>query len=188
MSNSEKSTLDGGVAPSAIVAPSDFSVLEEKEHSVQDVDSKSQSTIDKNEIDLERVESSLYPSNKKLIGILVGVGLSIFLVALDMTIVATAIPRITDQFKSLEDVGWYGSGFFLTFASFQSMWGKAYKYWDLKWVYMLCIVIFEIGSLICAVAPNSTALIVGRAIAGGGGAGIASGSCVTHLPELCDIN
>jgi MFS family permease len=38
------------------------------------------------------------------------------------------------------------------------------------------IFIFEVGSLICAVANNSTTLIVGRAIAGMGGAGIASGS------------
>jgi hypothetical protein len=30
--------------------------------------------------------------------------------ALDNTILATAIPRITDQFNSLADVGWYGSG------------------------------------------------------------------------------
>lgn len=64
----------------------------------------------------------------------------------------------------------------MTFASFQSMWGKAYRYWSLKLVFLLCIFIFEVGSLICAVAPNSTCLIVGRAIAGLGGAGVASGA------------
>jgi MFS family permease len=47
-------------------------------------------------------------------------------VALDMTIVTTAIPKITDQFRSLEQVGWYGSAFFLTLACFQSFWGKLY--------------------------------------------------------------
>lgn len=93
-----------------------------------------------------------------------------------MTIVATAIPRITDEFKSLEDVGWYGSAFFLTVASFQSTWGKAYKYFSLKIAFLISIAIFEIGSLICAVAKNSTTLIVGRAIAGAGGAGIAAGA------------
>ena len=40
----------------------------------------------------------------------------------------------------------------------------------------ISILIFEIGSLVCAVAKNSTTLIVGRAIAGAGGAGIASGA------------
>lgn len=93
-----------------------------------------------------------------------------------MTIVATAIPRITDQFKSVDQVGWYGSAFFLTLGAFQSTWGKAYKYFPLKLSYLISIFIFEVGSLICAVANNSTTLIVGRAIAGAGGAGIASGS------------
>lgn len=36
--------------------------------------------------------------------------ISIFCVALDNTIISTAIPQITDQFHALEDVGWYGSG------------------------------------------------------------------------------
>ena len=90
--------------------------------------------------------------------------------------VATAIPRITDDFHSLDQVGWYGSAFFLTIASFQSTWGKAYKYFSIKPAFLLAILIFEIGSLICAVANDSTTLIVGRAIAGAGGAGIASGA------------
>ena len=93
-----------------------------------------------------------------------------------MTIVATAIPRITDQFRSLDDVGWYGSAFFLTLAAFQSTWGKVYKYFPLKFSYEVSILIFEVGSLICAVANNSTTLIVGRAVAGAGGAGISSGA------------
>lgn len=38
-----------------------------------------------------------------------GLCLSVFLVALDNTIIATAIPKITDEFQSLDDVGWYAS-------------------------------------------------------------------------------
>jgi MFS family permease len=38
--------------------------------------------------------------------------------------------------------------------------------------------VFELGSLICGVAPNSVALIVGRAIAGVGSAGIFSGALI----------
>ena len=129
---------------------------------------EAQSPVDQNNVE--------YPKGIRLVGILLALIISIFLVALDMTIVATAIPRITDQFHSLDQVGWYGSAFFLTLAAFQSTWGKAYKYFPLKLSFLLSIFIFELGSLICAVAPNSTALIVGRAIAGAGGAGIASGA------------
>ncbi|TKA81270.1 hypothetical protein B0A49_00224 [Cryomyces minteri] len=106
-----------------------------------------------------------YPSSYRLLAVVIA-----------LTIIATAIPRITDQFHSLDQVGWYGSAFFLTVASLQSTWGKAYKYFDLKAVFLCGIVVFEIGSLICAVAQNSTTLIVGRAITGVGAAGVLSGS------------
>jgi MFS family permease len=70
-------------------------------------------------------------------------------VALDMTIVTTAIPKITDQFRSLEQVGWYGSAFFLTLACFQSFWGKLYTFLPVKRVFFVCTAIFEIGSVLC---------------------------------------
>lgn len=64
----------------------------------------------------------------------------------------------------------------MTLGGFQSAWGKAYKYFPLKTSFLLSIFIFELGSLICGVAPTSEALIVGRAIAGVGAAGIATGA------------
>lgn len=126
--------------------------------------------------ELSRINTTDFPTAFPLFMITVALLMSIFLCALDMTIVATAIPRITDQFHSLDQVGWYGSAFFLTLGAFQSTWGKAYKYFPLKLSFLISIFIFEVGSLICAVANNSTTLIVGRAIAGAGGAGIASGA------------
>jgi MFS family permease len=91
------------------------------------------------------------------------------------TIVATAIPKITDQFHSLDDISWYGSAYFMTLGAFQSTWGKVFKYFPLKTSFLVAIFIFELGSLIAAVAPNSTTLIVGRAISGLGASGIAPG-------------
>ncbi|KZT52961.1 MFS general substrate transporter [Calocera cornea HHB12733] len=123
----------------------------------------------------EQAQEGEYPSGLRLALILLGCIAAMFLANLDMTIVATAIPRITDDFHSLNDVGWYGSAFFLTVASFQSTWGKAYKYFPLKTGFLLSIAVFELGSLICAVAPNSVALIVGRALAGLGAGGIVAG-------------
>ncbi|KAF2685009.1 MFS general substrate transporter [Lentithecium fluviatile CBS 122367] len=102
--------------------------------------------------------------------------LAIFLIALDMSIIGTAIPVITTQFNSMADAGWYGSAFFLTLTAFISAWGKAYKHFSLRLVFLLALFIFEAGSLLCALAPNSIALICGRAIQGLGGAGISGGS------------
>lgn len=101
--------------------------------------------------------------------------LSIFLCSLDLTIIATAIPEITKEFHSLEEVGFYGSAFLLAIATTQSFWGKLYKYFDLKTVFLASIALFEVGSLICAVARNSTTLIVGRAVTGLGAAGVVGG-------------
>jgi MFS family permease len=50
-----------------------------------------------------------------------------------------------------------------------------YKYFTIKVWFLFAIVIFEIGSLVCAVAQNPTTLIVGRAIAGLGAAGTTVG-------------
>ena len=104
--------------------------------------------------------------------------LSIFCMALDNTIIATAIPRITDHFHSINDVGWYGSAYLLTTCAFQLFFGKLYTYFSIKWVYLTAIFIFEIGSVVCGAAPTSVALIIGRAVAGIGSAGIFSGALV----------
>lgn len=70
-------------------------------------------------------------------------------------------------------------------AAFQAFWGKAYKYFPLKAVFLTCITVFEIGSLVIAVAPNSTTIIVGRAIQGTGGAGI-TGGCYIILAFITE--
>ena len=119
-----------------------------------------------------------YPKGFRLVAIILSLILSVFIVALDRTIIATAIPRITDEFHSLDQVAWYGSAFFLTIAAFQSAWGKSYKFFPLKPIFLLSVFIFELGSLLCGVAPNGVTLIVGRAIAGVGGAGIVAGAYI----------
>ena len=59
---------------------------------------------------------------------------------------------------------------------FQSTWGKFYKYFPIKLWFLVAIFVFEVGSLICGVAQGPTTLIVGRAIAGFGGAGVTVGA------------
>lgn len=101
-----------------------------------------------------------------------------FLVALDRTIIATAIPKITDEFHSLGDIGWYASAYLLTACSFQLLLGRVYTFYNPKWVYLVAIGVFEIGSIICAAAQDSTTFIIGRAVAGVGSAGIFSGAII----------
>ncbi|KAF2734738.1 putative efflux pump antibiotic resistance protein [Polyplosphaeria fusca] len=116
-----------------------------------------------------------YPSSLNLTIMVLALILAMFLASLDFTIVGTAIPKITEEFQALDSIGWYGSALFLTVAAFQSPWGKGYKFFDLKLVFLTAIAVFEVGSLICAVAPDNQTFIAGRAIIGVGAAGILGG-------------
>ena len=87
--------------------------------------------------------------------------------------------------------------YLLTSCAFQLFFGKLYTFFSIKYVYLAAIFTFEVGSgkhiastwipskrvlkvtlVICGAAPTSVALIIGRAIAGVGGAGIFSGALV----------
>ena len=91
-------------------------------------------------------------------------------------IAVTAIPQITAEFHSLEDVGWYGSAYLLTTMALQPTFGKVYAYFDIKRTFVASVFIFEIGSIICAAAPSSKAFILGRAVAGVGQAAMLAGA------------
>ncbi|KAI9708998.1 MAG: hypothetical protein M1812_007811 [Candelaria pacifica] len=120
-------------------------------------------------------DETKYPGGWALGILTFGLCLALFVVALDNTIIATAIPVITTRFNSLNDVGWYGSSYLLTTTSLQPSFGKVYTYFSVKWTFLSALVIFELGSIICAAARNSVMLIVGRAVAGAGAAALFSG-------------
>ncbi|KAJ7446316.1 major facilitator superfamily domain-containing protein [Mycena latifolia] len=132
----------------------------------------------KKELEVHLPVEDDFPRGLKLAVLTLALCLSVFLVALDNTILATAIPKITDEFKSLDDVGWYGSSYLLATAATQLLFGKVYTFLPVKGVYIAAISMFEIGSLLCGAAPTSDVLIIGRAIAGVGNAGIFAGALI----------
>lgn len=131
-------------------------------------------------------DESKYIKGAPLYLLTFGLSIATFCIALDNTILATAIPRITTVFNSLNDVGWYGSSYLLTTTSLQPSFGKIYIYFNVKWTYIIALLIFEVGSIICGAAVNSTMLIVGRAIAGVGAAALFSGgmNIIAHSVPL----
>lgn len=132
----------------------------------------------------KEAEENYKPRTLKFWLIILSSFLSMFLVALDRTIIATAIPRITDDFDSLGDIGFYGSAYMMTTAAFQLVFGRIFKFYDLKWTFLGCVLVFEVGSVICAAAPNSSVFILGRAIAGVGSAGITTGCMMIIIPMV----
>ncbi len=80
-----------------------------------------------------------YPALAKVVVIILGLYLSVFLVALDQTIISVAIPEITNQFKSIEDIAWYGSAYFLTSTALQPSYGRLYKIFSVRPLLMLVL-------------------------------------------------
>lgn len=131
--------------------------------------------------------------------VVLGILMSLFLVALDRTIVSTvslpgpkpqasfhlvnsshaieqAIPEITNEFHSLDDYGWYGSAYLLSCCAVQLLFGKLFAFFSVKHTLLLSVLTFEVASAICGAAPDSNTLIAGRTIAGLGAAGIFTGA------------
>ena len=59
--------------------------------------------------------------------------------------------------------------------SLQPSYGRIYTFFSVKWTYITALLLFELASIICAAATSSSMLIVGRALAGAGSAGLFGG-------------
>lgn len=125
-----------------------------------------------------------YPTGIKLIFILVNIAAVLVLACIDMNIIATALPSITDHFHTVADVGWYSSAFRLCVCAFQFVFGKAYALFSVKYVFLLANVISIAGSVLCGTAATSTMLVIGRAVAGLGSAGLFAGCFVILVQSV----
>ncbi|KAI9879023.1 MAG: hypothetical protein M1830_009822 [Pleopsidium flavum] len=120
--------------------------------------------------------TKVYPAGWRLAVIITALCFGILLVAIDNTIIGVAVPKISSVFHALDDVGWYGSVYLLTVTALQPSFGKLYQFFNVKSTYLVSILIFEVGSILCAAAKDSPTFIVGRAIAGVGAAGLFQGA------------
>ncbi|KAI1371346.1 putative MFS multidrug transporter [Hypoxylon crocopeplum] len=147
---------------------------EDKEEAAPDVGSLP-ATTDSSVVD-EGEENPDYVTGYKLALLLFSVTTFFFLLMVDMSIISTAIPQITSDFHSLQDIGWYSGAYQLTSATLQPLTGKLYTRVSVKWVFLFFFFIFEIGSLLCAVSQSSPMFIIGRAVAGIGSSGLQNGA------------
>lgn len=115
-----------------------------------------------------------YITGVKLATTLASCVISLFLVALDQTIVLTILSDVGNQFNSFEKVGWLTSGFLLPMACLTPSYGKISIVFGRKYTMLIGIIIFEIGSLVAALSKNMDMLIGGRVIQGVGGGCIQS--------------
>ncbi|KLO98911.1 related to DHA14-like major facilitator efflux transporter (MFS transporter) [Fusarium fujikuroi] len=96
----------------------------------------------------------------------------VFLAALELTIVSTALPTIAAHFASDSGYTWIGTSFVLAHTASTPPWGKISDIWGRKPILLVANVIFFAGSLICALVDDLAVFIAGRAIQGLGAAGM----------------
>jgi hypothetical protein len=102
------------------------------------------------------------------------------LYGLDTTIAADVQPNIVESLGEIEKLTWVGVGFPLGSVAIILPLGYAFGLFELKILYLASIILFEAGSALCGGAPTMDALIVGRVIAGAGGAGMYLG-CLNYI-------
>ncbi|KLO81625.1 aflatoxin efflux pump AFLT [Fusarium fujikuroi] len=120
-------------------------------------------------------ENIVYPTGPKLWSTMASMAIACFLSGLDLTIVAVAVPSITDEFQTIADIGWYSAAYGMTLSAFVFFFGQIYTLFSIKAVFLIGIATFEIGSLICTLAPSSAIFILGRAVSGLGRGAINGG-------------
>ncbi|KAI6354597.1 hypothetical protein MCOR25_008541 [Pyricularia grisea] len=94
--------------------------------------------------------------------------------ALDVTIVASALPWIAKDFNEISQLNWIISAFNLTSAAFIPFWGQMADVFGRHAALQATVIIMMIGSALCTAAPTDAfpMLLLGRGIQGLGCAGI----------------
>ncbi len=104
--------------------------------------------------------------------ILLSLMLTMFLAALDQTIVATALPTIGGQFSDAANLSWIITAYLLASTAVAPVFGTLSDIYGRKAMLMLSLGLFIAGSVVCALAPSMTVLILARGLQGLGGGGI----------------
>ena len=132
---------------------------------------------EKNDIEMHKLHSQTSQAetmSKARIGlIMLSLCTALFLAALDVTIITTALPVIATHYKaSGADYTWIGSSYLIACAAAVPVWGKLSDIWGRKPAILLANAIFFVGSLLSGVSVSIGMLIGGRVVQGIGGGGL----------------
>jgi EmrB/QacA subfamily drug resistance transporter len=105
---------------------------------------------------------------------LYGVMLSVFLAAMESTVVSTAMPTVVQSLGGVHIYSWVFSGFLLTSTVTMPLWGRLSDLFGRRPIYLTGLAIFLGGSALSGAAQNMGQLIVFRMVQG-----IGAGSLMT---------
>lgn len=96
----------------------------------------------------------------------------LFLVALDQTIISTALGAIVEEFGSYSSIGFIVTAYMLTSTVSVPLAGKLSDMYGRRPVLIFGVILFTLSSLLCGVAPSVEWLVAARALQGIGGGAI----------------
>jgi EmrB/QacA subfamily drug resistance transporter len=122
----------------------------------------------------ERIDYAAILPNRTKFLILAGALLSLFLAALDQTIVSTALPAIVGDFQGIDLAAWVSTGYLLASTAMVPIYGKLSDLYGRRTILLSGIAIFLLGSVLCGAAQGMVQLILFRVIQGIGAAALTS--------------
>lgn len=112
--------------------------------------------------------------DRERLTIVLGAIVVLMLAALDQTIVSPALPTIGAKLGDVEYLSWIVSAYFLAATAVTPLYGKLADLKGRRPTLYAAIIIFTLGSILCALAPTMILLVIGRAVQGLGGGGLIS--------------
>lgn len=114
---------------------------------------------------------------------MISVMAAMFLVALDQTIIATALGKIVEEFNAFDSLSWIVTAYLLTTTITVPIAGKMSDLFGRRVLLLIGVAIFTIGSFFSGTSENITQLIMWRALQGIGG-GIITANAFTIIGDL----
>jgi EmrB/QacA subfamily drug resistance transporter len=114
---------------------------------------------------------------------MLGVSFVSMLVALDQTVVGTALPTIVSELKGFELYAWVATSYLLTSVITVPIFGRLGDYYGRKPFVIASIVVFTAASVLCGAANNMLFLVIARGLQGVGG-GMLVGTAFACIPDL----
>src|SRR4051794_26961403 len=111
-------------------------------------------------------------SHRQMMLVLGGLLLCVFLSAVDVTIVTTALPTIAGELGGLGSMSWVVTAYLITSTAATPLFGKLSDLFGRQRVLQVALAFFFVGSVLCGVAQSITHLVLARAVQGVGGGGL----------------
>jgi EmrB/QacA subfamily drug resistance transporter len=127
-------------------------------------------------------KSVVLPFRDALLAML-GIGLVNMLVALDQTVVSTALPSIVSELRGFEYYAWIASAYLLASVVTVPVFGRLGDYFGRKRFVIAAVIVFTVASLLCGIATSMPFLVVARGLQGVGG-GMMVGTAFASIPDL----